>query len=211
MVRVKICGITSLRDAWMALDEGADALGFVMVPGSPRRVSAGEARSIIRTLPPFAITVGVFVDEDPRVVSEIGASCGFRFVQLHGNEPPGDAEAVGLPVIRALRVSSRADLKDAAKWRPSLFLLDSRPSGRAGKGERGGTGVPIRWERFRGLSLPAPLILAGGLEPGNVARAIRMVGPYAVDVASGVESTPGTKDRSRIRRFIRAARSARMP
>jgi len=217
MVRVKICGITSLKDAWAALDEGADVLGFVLVPGSPRKVSAGEARSIVRTLPPLAIAVGVFVDEEPGVVAEIAASCGFRFVQLHGDEPPAVVAAIGgskaaaspaslatgVPVIKAFRVATRADLKAACGYRPSMFLLDSRT-----RGPRGGTGVPLVWGRFRRLALPAPVVLAGGLTPLNVRRAIRTVRPYAVDVSSGVESAPGAKDRALMRRFIRAARGA---
>jgi len=207
MVRVKVCGITSLKDAWAALDEGADALGFVLVPGSPRKVSAGEARSIVRTLPPFAIPVGVFVDEEPRVVAETAASCGFRFIQLHGDEPASVLKEAGVPVIKAFRVATRGDLKPAMAYRPSMFLIDSRGRG-AGKGARGGMGIPLVWKRFRRLSLPAPLVLAGGLTPANVGRAIRAVLPYAVDVSSGVESFPGVKDRALMRRFIRAARGA---
>lgn len=202
MVRVKICGITDSGTALAAVEAGADALGFVFVP-STRRITPDAAREIIRALPPFVATVGVFADRPLEEVREVAAYCGLDYVQLHGSEPPDYCRRVGVPVIKAFRVRDRTSLA-ACRAYPDVaaILLDSyTPTA------RGGTGLRFDWEVIAGVRFPRPLILAGGLNETNVAEAISRVRPYAVDVSSGVE-TDGRKDPARIAAFIRRAKEA---
>ncbi len=197
MVRVKICGITSLKDARMAVDCGADALGFVFAK-SPRKISLQDARSIIRALGPWISTVGVFVDESPANIKKIAQFCGLSSVQLHGNEAPRGLEALfPLKVIKAFRVSSKADLRGLESYSPDAFLFDAKMAG-----QYGGTGKSFDWDLLKGVKVARPLILSGGLVPDNVRQAIRVVRPYGVDVSSGVEKSPGKKDPEKVRKFI---------
>ncbi|MEE9584103.1 MAG: phosphoribosylanthranilate isomerase [Candidatus Brocadiales bacterium] len=206
MVRVKICGIRNLGDARCAVDSGADALGFIFAP-SVRKVSPEKARRIVKSLGPFVNCVGVFVDEDLQAVREIGKYCGLDTVQLHGNEPPEDLDGLrgDFRVVKALRLRDRRGLNRLIRYRADAFLLDTDE-----KGRMGGTGkaFPSMWRvaRRAGELGYAPIILAGGLDGGNVRDAIEAARPYGVDVSSGVELEPGKKDKRLIRGFIRAAK-----
>ena len=196
-MRVKICGITNNEDAHAAVESGADALGFVFAK-SPRQVAREQARDIIAELPPFVSPVGVFVDEKADMIKEICDFCGIHTVQLHGNEQPSYLkELEGYKLIKAFRVKEEDDLKPLANYKPHAFLLDSYV-----KGVMGGTGVSFKWEIARQAHKYGAIILSGGLTPENVREAIRVVKPYAVDVSSGVESSPGKKDKKLIKQFI---------
>ena len=200
-VRVKICGITNSEDAHAAVEYGADALGFVFAK-SPRQITKEQARDIIAELPPFVSPVGVFVDEMADMIKEICDFCGIQTVQLHGNEQPSYLkELEGYKLIKAFRVKEEDDLKQLANYKPHAFLLDSYV-----KGVMGGTGVSFNWEIARQAHKYGTIILSGGLTPKNVKEAIQMVKPYAVDVSSGVESSPGKKDKSLLKRFIANAK-----
>jgi phosphoribosylanthranilate isomerase len=202
-VRVKICGITRLEDALAAAELGADALGLNLWPGSSRAVRPEVAREIARRLPPFVTAVGVFVNQPREELLRLARAAGVAALQLHGDEAPEDCRDLGLPVIKAFRVARPEDLVPIARYPDvAAVLLDSRS-------ERfGGSGRTFDWELGGRAAGPRPLILAGGLGPENVAAAVRAVRPYAVDTASGVESSPGVKDRERMARFIRAAKEA---
>ena len=201
-MRVKICGITNNEDAQAAVEYGADALGFVFAK-SPRQVTKEQTRDIIRNLPPFVTTVGVFVDEKVDKIKEICDFGGIHTVQLHGNEQPSYLkELEGYTLIKAFRVKEEDDLKYLANYKPHAFLLDSFV-----KGVMGGTGIPFKWEVARQAHKYGNIILSGGLTPENVKDAIQIVKPYAVDVSSGVESSPGKKDKSLMKRFIANAKS----
>ena len=200
-VRVKICGITNSEDAHAAVEYGADALGFVFAK-SPRQITKEQARDIIAELPPFVSPVGVFADEKADMIKEICDFCGIQTVQLHGNEQPSYLkELEGYKLIKAFRVKEEDDLKQLANYKPHAFLLDSYV-----KGVMGGTGVSFNWEIARQAHKYGTIILSGGLTPKNVKEAIQMVKPYAVDVSSGVESSPGKKDKSLLKRFIANAK-----
>ena len=206
MVKVKICGITSRKDAFLALDAGADALGFNLIPSSRRYIAPPAARAIVAALPPFVTPVGVFANTASGIVRRQAAFCGFDLAQLHGDETPGEVGALAksLPVIKAIRVRAAADIRRAASFvRAKLLLFDSFDRTRLG-----GTGATFDWKLLRRPKGGLPFLLAGGLTPANVAEAVRAVRPYGVDVASGVESVPGRKERGRLERFIRAAKNA---
>lgn len=196
-MRVKICGITNIEDAEVAVELGADALGFVFAK-SPRQVTREQARAIIKDLPPFVSFVGVFVDEQVDTVKEICNFCTISTIQLHGSESPlylNDFE--GYKIIKAFRIKEEDNLKPLANYKPHAFLLDSYR-----KGVMGGTGITFNWEFARQAHKYGTIILSGGLTPENVKGAIQIVKPYAVDVSSGVESSPGKKDRLLMKRFI---------
>ena len=204
MVRVKICGITNVRDARLAAGLGADALGFNFYRYSPRFIKPERARAIIAALPPFVTTVGVFVDEPPKIVMEICRMCGLDAVQLHGNERPVRVdEILGVRRIKAIRVAGLKDVERCSRYNVEAFLLDAYVPNR-----RGGTGKTFKWELAREAQKFGPIILAGGLTPENVEEAIRAARPYAVDVASGVEPEPGKKDKALMAEFIQRAREA---
>lgn len=203
MVRAKICGITNWADARAACDAGADALGFNFYAPSPRSVSPAEAWAIIRRLPPFVAPVGIFVNWSPEAVLSLSSALQLAAVQLSGGESPRDVAACArrARVIRVVRLGPRFSL---ARLRASAgvtaFLLDA-----AKTGQYGGTGKTISWPLARRAALSRRIILAGGLTPDNVAEAILLVRPYAVDVASGVESPSarhGRKDHARLRAFL---------
>lgn len=197
--RIKICGITSLDDALAACRLGADALGFVLAP-SPRRVSPEQARAIIAALPPLVNTVGVFVDIPLWEAQELRAYCGLDWLQLHGEEDQGYAAALGPRVIKALRVS-RERPPDPAAYPGYALLLDTYHHSAVG-----GTGESFDWSLAQDIARKRPIILAGGLTPDNVSRAIKQVQPFAVDVSSGVEKQKGVKDHERIASFIAQVR-----
>ncbi len=206
-VRVKICGITRLEDALAAGAAGADAIGLVFADSSPRRVSTARAREIVAALPPFATAVGVFGRAPAARVREVAREAGLAVVQVHGEEAALEllSRPEGLVVIPAVRIGVAADSERLARFAGARAILcDS-----AARSDReGGTGVPFPWEWLEGVPRPAPLVLAGGLTPENVAAAVRRVRPYAVDVSTGVESAPGAKDRSRVAAFVAAAKGA---
>lgn len=200
--RVKICGITSIEDALAAVSAGADALGFVFYAKSPRAVSPEQARAIIRCLPPFVTTVGLFVNAERVKIESIALSCGLDAIQLHGDEAPQACLFPGYRVIKALRVKDAASLEQASAYQVSGLLLDAWS-------ERvyGGSGEAFDWTLLKDFANRQPVILAGGLNPENVVRAIQQVRPYAVDASSGVEMAPGKKDVSKLAEFMRQVRS----
>lgn len=197
---VKICGITSEEDALLAVAMGADAVGFVFAP-SPRQVSPSVAAAIAARLPPEVLTVGVFRDELPSRVVEIVNRTGLRAAQLHGNESREDAGyvAVRVPLLIKAFVAGDHRLERAAEYGAAIVMIDA-PSP--------GSGRVFDWRLAEGAPRARRLVLAGGLDPGNVAEAIRVVRPWGVDVSSGVESSPGRKDPRAVRAFIAAARAA---
>ena len=199
---VKICGITRLTDARHAVACGVDALGFVFWPKSPRYIAPDRAVDIIATLPPSVTTVGVFVNESVDGIRAIVERTGIGVVQLHGDETPDYASALGRPVWRAFTVE-RAEAMSSAWPRETTVLVDASDPVR-----RGGTGVKVDWGRATGIARAHRIVLAGGLTPENVVEAIETVRPYGVDVSSGVEDSPGVKNVDKIERFLTGARSA---
>jgi phosphoribosylanthranilate isomerase len=194
---VKICGITRLVDAQVAVDCGAGALGFVFWPRSPRFIDPFRARAIAATLPPFVVPVGVFVDQDAEYVNAVAGLVPLGAVQLHGNEDVAFAATLTRPIVRAI---SSADPSIVDKWPDRVTLLfDADDPVR-----RGGTGTQADWRAAAALAAKRRLLLAGGLTPENVAAALAEVRPFGVDVSSGVERAPGIKDHDRLRAFIAA-------
>jgi len=202
MVKVKICGITSLEDALTAIDAGADALGFVFYSRSPRHVTPEQAAEIIGRLPPFVQTVGLFVNEEPAVVNTTADRCALDLIQLHGEETPGYCDSIRRRIIKAFRVKDSSTLDLLARYTVSGYLLDAwSPVA------HGGTGQTFNWEIAAEASKRGHrIVLAGGLTPDNVAESIRQTCPYGVDVSSGVEAGPGRKDAGKVRLFIEQAR-----
>lgn len=200
LVRVKICGLTRPEDAWAAARLGADAVGFNFWPGSTRYVPPEVARAMVDRLPPFVAPVGVFVNQTEEEIRTAAAASGVRVLQLHGDEGPDLCARMPLPVVKAIRVESARSLDALGAYQVAAFLLDA-PSGGFG-----GSGSTFDWSLLEGVAELGPVVLAGGLTPENVAAAVRAVRPYAVDVASGVESAPGAKDVARMARFIAAVR-----
>lgn len=206
MVRVKICGITNIEDAMAAVEAGADALGFIFYPGSRRYITPEAAGAIVSALPPFVSPVGVFVDETADAVLAAAHTSGLWSVQLHGKESAefcAIIKAAGVRVIKAARVSGEADILALRGYDVSACLLDAYVPDCPG-----GTGTTCDWALALEAKKHGPVILAGGLTPENVALAIGTVRPYAVDVSSGVESSPGRKDHDKVRAFIKNARNA---
>jgi phosphoribosylanthranilate isomerase len=201
MVRVKICGITSVEDALQAVQAGADALGFVFYERSPRNLDPLRAAKIISNLPPFVQTVGLFVNADAGFVNDTADRCRLDLVQLHGDEPPEYCEQVRRRVIKAFRVRDASSLAPVRDYRVAGILLDAYSPGAFG-----GTGLSFNWELAGIAKKFGPVILAGGLAPDNVREAVERVAPYAVDVSSGVESSPGKKDPEKVREFIKRAK-----
>jgi phosphoribosylanthranilate isomerase len=207
MVRVKICGITTLDDALVAAAAGADALGFNFWPGSARYIEPKRAAEIIAHLPPLVTPVGVFVNAAPEEVLRTARRAGLAAVQLHGDESPAEVRelaAAGVTPLKAVRVGARfrpQELKryDAAR----AILLDAEV-----EGARGGTGRSFDWKRARAARRFGRIILAGGLNAENVADAVAAARPFGVDVCTGVEKSPGVKDHDRLREFIRRAKRA---
>ena len=207
-IRVKICGITTLADARAAIAAGADALGFVFVPGTPRFIAPDLAGEIVRELPPFIARVGLFVDAETRTVAEALVRSGMDTLQFHGEETPDLVRQFrrAVKVMKAFRVRGEETLMRLPAYADAVdaILLDAYVAG-----AHGGTGAQFDWNlAVQARDLGRPLVLAGGLTPANVAEAVRTVRPYGVDVSSGVESAPGRKDPAKLAEFVRAAKSA---
>ncbi len=198
-IKVKICGITDHKDASAAVRLGADALGFIFA-SSPRQVSPEKAQEIIRAVPPFVKTVGVFVNESLDVIRELRESCGFDLVQLHGDEPPDLCKELMPRAIKALRIKDGSSLQAIDTYRGKIraLLLDTYS-----RDMIGGTGKNFDWElAIKAKELGMPVILAGGLNPSNIEKAISVVQPYAVDVNSGVEERPGRKNHALMKELM---------
>ncbi len=197
-VKLKICGLTSLEDARAAIDCGAEYLGFIFYPKSPRYIAPTAARAIIERLPGDIVSVGVFVNEPrPEDVVEVLRASGARMAQLHGDESPAFCASVGAErVIKALRVSDDFDARRVLDYPASAILLDAFDAKLYG-----GTGRTVNWAIAREAARLTKVFLSGGLSPDNIVEAIRAVEPFAVDVNSGVESAPGRKDAGRLRRL----------
>ena len=200
-IKVKICGMTQLKDALFAVEQGVDAVGFIFYKKSPRAVTMKTVREIITKLPPLVDTVGVFVNESAERLNKIADYCGLDLVQLHGEESPAFCRKIHRRVIKAFRVKDLQSIKQLEKFPVSGFLLDTFSDDL-----HGGTGKTFDWN----LALPAkkmgPVILAGGLTPRNILQAVRQVRPYGVDVCSGVEKSPGIKDLEKVRAFLKNIR-----
>jgi phosphoribosylanthranilate isomerase len=202
--RVKICGITSWTDARAALAAGADALGFVFYERSPRRIAVDAAAAILRRLPPFVAKVGLFVDAPEETVRQTAAACGLDTLQFHGAESPEYCRRFSQTVYKAFRVRDRGVFQGLPQYATTAWLLDSCVAG-----QPGGTGTRFDWSlAAEAVRLGTPVILAGGLTPENVPDAIRQVRPYAVDVSSGVEASPGVKDAAKLNAFLAAVTRA---
>jgi phosphoribosylanthranilate isomerase len=220
MIRVKVCGITNLEDARLAVDAGADALGFIFVENTPRFMTPEQVAPITRWLPPFVTTVGVFWDHATSHVKAVAETCRLRALQFHGDEKPEDLTGYTLPVIKTIKLPPASTVEglpeyriggfiDALKYRnvATALLLDT-----AARWSVGEARAPIQWKRIAMLGgrhdPRVNIILSGGLTPDNVGQAVSIVKPYAVDVNSGVEARPGKKDPDKVRRFVRQAREA---
>lgn len=196
--RVKICGITRLEDAQAAIRLGADAIGLVFYPPSPRAVTREQAASIVSSLPPFVTVVGLFVNASDSELSEVLEHVPLDLMQFHGEESPQACAGHGRPWIKAVRMRPSVDLEQIAQEyaEASGLLLDTYQAG-----VPGGTGQTFDWDRIPG-ELASKVILAGGLNPDNVEQAIRQIHPYAVDVSGGVEAAKGIKDEAKMAAFI---------
>jgi phosphoribosylanthranilate isomerase len=220
MTRVKICGITSIEDARLAVEAGADALGFIFVENTPRFVTPEQVASIVRVLPPFVTPVGVFWDHKSGHVKAVAEACGLRALQFHGDETPEDLAGYALPVIKTIKLPPVSTIDGLPEYRvggfhdalsfrnvASALLLDT--TARWSEGEARET---LAWRRIRMMGgrhdSRLHIILSGGLTPDNVAEAVSIVRPHAVDVNSGVEARPGKKDPDKVRQFVAAARAA---
>jgi phosphoribosylanthranilate isomerase len=197
---VKICGVTSVEDARVCAEAGADAIGLNFWPGSKRCVPVERAVEIARALPAGVSKIGVFVDAPREAIERTAEAVGLDAIQLHGDEPPEACVGFALPVSKAIRVSEALRSIDevVARYDVAWVLLDSAV---------GGSGVAFDWRRALDVP-PGRVYLAGGLRPDNVAEAVQLVRPYAVDTASGVEASPGRKDARRVREFIENAKHA---
>jgi len=200
--KIKICGITNTKDALLASQLGADALGFIFYRESKRYIDPEIAKRIISSLPPFVTTVGVFVNQSLDEIIAIKDKTGIDAAQLHGDETPQFCSSVPLKVIKAIRVKDDLDEHGVAQYPVQAILFDTYSDV-----EYGGTGKSFNWEILKDISISGEIILSGGLSPDNVAEAVRTVRPYAVDVSSGVEATPGKKDHMKLRKFIEAIKN----
>lgn len=223
MIRIKVCGITNLDDAMACVEAGADALGFIFVENTPRFVTPERVAPIVRRLPPFVTPVGVFWDHPSGHVKAVAEACGLRALQFHGDETPEDLEGYDLSVIKTVKMPPASTVAGLPEYRimdsltvfryqkvATAVLLDS-----AARWSEGEAREPLEWRLAASIvaqmsgrrGLPR-VILSAGLTPETVARAVSVVKPYAVDVNSGVEASPGRKDLDKVRRFVAAARSA---
>jgi phosphoribosylanthranilate isomerase len=201
-VKVKICGITNAHDALAAVEAGADLLGLNFCEASPRNISLRMAAEIARSLPPFVVKVGVFVDADEGLVTRAIGDCGLNLLQFHGDETPEYCAQFGLMSMKAFRIRDVESLTALPGYPTEAWLLDAFV-----KGKPGGTGEKFNWDlALEAKKFGKPIFLAGGLTPANVAAAIEKVQPYGVDVSSGVEASPGKKDPAKVKAFIQAAK-----
>jgi phosphoribosylanthranilate isomerase len=201
---IKVCGITTEEDALWAATCGATAVGLIFARESPRKIGPETARKIVSVLPESVQRVGVFVNEPIETVNRYVGELGLAYAQLHGEESPDNCRSVKAKVIKALRVAERKDLRPMQDYSVEAILLDSFSRER-----RGGTGKTFNWSlAVEAKGMGVPIILSGGLNPANVAEAIRLVSPAGVDTSSGVEISPGRKDHEKVRAFVGAARTA---
>ncbi|HEY3376841.1 MAG TPA: phosphoribosylanthranilate isomerase [Armatimonadota bacterium] len=202
--RVKICGITNLADAMLAVELGADALGFIFFRESPRYISPAAVRKIIDRLPPFVTPVAVVVNESIAQVSEIMSYSGCQIAQLHGDEPPEYLVRLAWPAIKGISIATVHDLALLSRYQQArAILLDSKVAG-----HYGGTGTSFDWQVARKAhAFGRPIILAGGLSPENIADAMRIAEPDAIDVSSSIEHAPGQKDPERLRQLFEVIRA----
>ena len=201
--RIKFCGITREKDAQAAISLGVDALGFILVPASLRHIPADKAAAIRRRLPPFVSTVAVLKDADAAFVQDAIDTLRPDLLQFHGDEPADYCESFGLPYLKAVAMGEKQSLPALARRYKGAtgLLLDSHS-----KGGMGGRGEAFDWSRV--TAVKTPLVLAGGLNPANVGRAIRQLRPYGVDMVSGIEAKPGIKDHDKMRAFVEAVQRA---
>jgi phosphoribosylanthranilate isomerase len=203
VTRVKICGVTSEAQARVCADAGVDAIGVNFVAASPRCVDGNTARAIARTVPAAVLLVGVVADKTVAAMRAIREATGVACLQLHGDEPPEDVEALLPHCYKAVRIAGKEDVSRAEAMPGEYLMVDTKMDGALG-----GTGRSFDWGLVVEIAKHRRLVLAGGLTPDNVAAAIRRVQPWCVDVSSGVESSPGVKDIARVRAFVEAVRAA---
>jgi phosphoribosylanthranilate isomerase len=206
----KICGLTDAVAVQAAVEHGADMVGFVFFPASPRNLSAEQAEALLQEVPSGIDRVGLFVDPETDFLDRILAKARLDLLQLHGDETPERCRAIsiyfGLPIIKAIKVSTKADLKAAKAYEDAVdwLMFDARPP--QGGALPGGNGQAFDWTILQGAEFKRPWLLAGGLTPDNLPQAVEQSGARAVDVSSGVESAPGRKDPAKIRAFLDVAR-----
>ncbi len=203
MIKIKICGITNIDDAMAASEAGVDALGFNFCKKSPRYIEPEKAAEIITQLPPFVMPVGVFVNEREDKIRDIMFTTGIKVLQFHGDEKPEFCGRFAARTIKAFQVKDKESLKHMAHYHVSALLLDSYQ-----EGVRGGTGTTFDWHLAVVAKTFGRVVLAGGLNPANVSEAVKLVQPYGVDVAGGVEKEKGIKDHAKMKKFIAEARQA---
>jgi len=206
VAKIKICGITNLDDALAAADLGVDFLGFVFSEKSPRQIKIKDAIAIIKSLPSSVSTVGLFVDQEELAVKMIFDKCRLDYFQFHGGESPDYCKRVKEKgkVIKAFRIKEERSIEDLANYDVEMYLLDAY-----NEDKFGGTGAVFNWDlAVKANKYDRPIIIAGGLNPENVVRALQKVRPYGVDVSSGVEKSPGKKDAQLMKKFIQQVRSA---
>ena len=203
MMRVKVCGVTTPEDAALAVSLGATAVGMIFWKGSPRSIDVERGRQIVAVLPAFVTAVGVFVDQSLESVAAIASAVGLGTIQLHGHEDANDYAFLNRRLIKSVAVRDHSAQGEASRVAArATVLLDAHDPVR-----RGGTGQTIDWTVAASIARLRPIILSGGLTPETVEAAVRAVGPYAVDVSSGVESAPGRKDPTKLRAFFAALRA----
>ena len=207
-MEVKICGLTNAEDAKVALDCGADYLGFVLYPGSPRYVNPAKLRNLLDRIGSGHNCVAVFVNEARASVERIAAACGLYAVQIHGDEEAAGFENMPMPVWRAVRSKAGIFSPNPDQWPAARYVIDAPTQPRNRPDAYGGTGVATDWTTASAFARKYPIMLAGGLTPANVRDAISAVRPLGVDVCSGVEAKPGRKDHDKLREFIRNAKEA---
>lgn len=206
MIKIKICGITNLDDALAAADYGADALGFIFYKKSPRSVEPEKAAEIVRRLSPFITPVAVFVNEREEKIRDIQFTTGIKVLQFHGDERPEYCDRFATRVIKAFQVRDKESLKHMAQYHVAALLLDSYR-----EDLRGGTGTTFDWHLAVVAKTFGRVVLAGGLTPENVAEAVKLVQPYGIDVAGGVEREKGVKDHASLKKFITEVRRVSRP
>ncbi len=200
MTKIKICGITNIDDAMIALQVGVDALGFVLAE-SPRKVTPQLVEKIVNQMDLPILKVGVFVDEEIKEVQQIFKSCSLDYVQLSGDEDQNYMEELSLPVIKVFKVQDHNIFKEIPQYDLNLFMLDS-----FNENQRGGMGKRFDWEIAKESKKFGRVILSGGLNPENIFLALEKVQPYGVDVSSGVEKSPGKKDKKKLEQFVKEVR-----
>lgn len=204
MTQVKICGITNLQDALVVTRCGAAALGFIFYPPSPRYIKPVDAKQIIGSLPAKVVKVGVFVNETPQEIKRVMEYCSLDMIQLHGDETPEDCHQFPAAItIKAVELKNNDDVKRALGYNVAAILIDSRHAGLFG-----GTGKKSNWELACRIKDRKPLILSGGLNADNIAEALKSVAPAALDINSGVETSPGKKDHKKLTQIFDIIRAA---